>query len=173
MLHLEFPNISHKSRYLEMVEEWNLEKYPDTDVPNRLFVGKDYEAFLSIITEDITANQNGVNSTLWFFMDDEKILWAIQIRHTIDHPRLSLEWGSGGHIGYGLRPSVRGKWLANEMLRLGIIEARKLGIQDILISALEERVASWKTIERLGGVYAKSIDEDGKNLKVYWINSWK
>lgn len=56
------------------------------------------------------------------------------------------------------------------MLRLGIIEARKLGIQDILISALEERVASWKTIERLGGVYVKSIDEDGKNLKVYWIN---
>lgn len=57
------------------------------------------------------------------------------------------------------------------MLRLGIIEARKLGIQDILISALEERIASWKTIERLSGIYIKSIDEDGKNLKVYWINS--
>ena len=57
-----------------MIEEWNLERYPDTDVPNRLFVGKDYEEFLSIITEDITANQNGVNSTLWFFMEDEKIL---------------------------------------------------------------------------------------------------
>lgn len=91
MYYLTFPDISHKSRYIEMIEEWNLEQYPDTDVPNRLFVGKDYEAFLSIITEDITANQNGVNSTLFFFMDDEEILGAIQIRHTIDHPRLSLE----------------------------------------------------------------------------------
>ncbi len=57
-----------------MIEEWNLEKYPDTDVPNRLFVGKDYGEFLSIITEDLTDNQNGVNSTLLFFMDDEEIL---------------------------------------------------------------------------------------------------
>jgi predicted acetyltransferase len=74
-----------------MIEEWDLKNHPDTDVPNRLFVGADYEDFLSIIATDITANPNGVNSTFYFFMDDEKILGAIQIRHSIDHPRLSLE----------------------------------------------------------------------------------
>ncbi len=57
------------------------------------------------------------------------------------------------------------------MLRLGLIEAQKTGINKILISALEERIASWKTIESSGGKYVKTIDEDGKNLKVYWIKA--
>lgn len=170
MLHLEFPNISHKSRYLDMIMEWDLENNPDTNVPSRLFVGTDYEDFLKIITQDISANTQWVNSTLFFFMDDEYILWSIQIRHTIDHPNLSLEWWCGGHIGYGLRPNVRGKWLSREMLKLGLIEAHKLGIEKVLISALEERVASWKTIERCDGEYIKTIDEWWKNLRVYWIN---
>lgn len=170
MLHLSFPNISHKSAYLEMIEEWkNFEKTPTS--PSRLFVGKSYEDFLDIITLDLTNNPNKVNSSLFFFMDDEMILWAIQIRHSIDHPKLSREGWAGGHIGYGLRPSARGKWLARETLGLGLVEARKLWIKKVLISADEDNPASWKTIERCGGIYDGNSIENWKLQKIYYIKT--
>lgn len=56
------------------------------------------------------------------------------------------------------------------MLRLGLIEAKKLGIERILISAHADNPASWKTIKRCGGIFLKSIDDEGKKLKVYWIH---
>ncbi len=169
MLYLTFPDISHQSRYLDMIEEWKAFEATPTS-PRKLFAGENYDEFLQIIKKDLTENQKWINGTLFFFMHDEKILGAIHIRHTIDHPNLSLEWWCGGHIGYGLRPSARGQWLAREMLRLWLIEAQKLGIEKILISAHEDNPASWKTIERVGGEYVRTIDDEGKNLKVYWIN---
>lgn len=167
MLHLSFPNISHKFAYLDMIEEWKNFETPTT--PSILFRWETFEEFLSIVERNRVSNTLWVPATCYFFMDDETILWAIQIRHSTDHPALSLEGWCGGNIGYWLRPSARGQWLSSKMLRLGLIEARNLGIQKVLISALEERVASWKTIERCGGEYIKTIDEDGKGLKVYWI----
>ncbi len=170
MLHLEFPNISHKSRYLDMMAAWkSTEETPVS--PRRLFVWESYEEFLQIISEDMTANAWWVNSTLFFFMDDDEILWAIQIRHHIDHPRLAPDGDGWGHIGYWLCPSARGKWLAKEMLFLGLEEARKLWLEKVLISADEDNPASWKTIERCGGVFDRMVwrERDQKNLKLYWI----
>ncbi len=140
--------------------------------PRRLFVGENYEEFLSIIEQDIINSPRWVNSTLFFCMDDDTIVWAIQIRHSTEHPNLSLDGWCGGNIWYGLRPSARGKGLSKEMLRLGLIEAWKLGIQKVLISAHEDNIASWKTIESCGGEYIKTIPDGGKSLKVYWINTY-
>jgi predicted acetyltransferase len=73
MFHLTFPTISHKSRYLEMIEEWrNFESIPTS--PRALFHGETFEEFLDIATKYKTANPNGINSTLFFFMEDAEIL---------------------------------------------------------------------------------------------------
>ena len=167
MLHLTFPNISHKDKYLTMIEEWKHHEIPTS--PWALFHGDTFEEFLDIAKTYVTANPNGINSTLFFVILDEEILGAIQVRHHIDHPRLFIDWECGGHIGYWLRPSARGKWLAWEMLKLGLIEARKLGIEKVLISAYEDNIASWKTIEACAWIFAKMIEKEGKMLKVYWI----
>lgn len=104
MLRLEFPNLSHKQSYLEMISEWRNFEVPTS--PGRLFAGENFENFLSIVEGDITNNPNGVNSHLFFLVEEGRILGAIQIRHHIDHPNLREV---GGHIGYGIRPSERGK----------------------------------------------------------------
>jgi len=52
MLKLQFPNISHKSEYLAMIEEWKSFEATPTS-PSRLFAGESYEEFLSIIEQDI------------------------------------------------------------------------------------------------------------------------
>jgi hypothetical protein len=56
------------------------------------------------------------------------------------------------------------------MLHLGLIEAQKMGINRVLISADEDNPASWRTIEQCGGVLEKVIKKDEKLLKVYWID---
>lgn len=151
-----------------MMDEWRaFETIPTS--PSVLFRGTDYEDFLKIIEQNTVSNQLGVSATFFFFMDDDHILGGIQIRHSTNHPNLSIDAWCGGHIGYGLRPSARGMWLSREMLQLGLIEARELAIKKVLISAHEDNIASWKTIESCGGEYIKTIPDEGKNLKVYWI----
>lgn len=166
MPHLEFPNIAHKGTYLEMIQEWAIFETIPTS-PSRLFVGENFEDFLSIIQKDITENPNGVNSHLFFLVENERILWAIQIRHSIDHPRL-IE--VGGHIGYGIRPSERGKWYATEMLHRALLEARKIWLKNVLITCDDDNIASGKVIENNWGVFERFAFRDEKKYRRYWIS---
>jgi predicted acetyltransferase len=101
-------------------------------------------------------------------VENERILWAIQIRHSIDHPRL-IE--VGGHIGYGIRPSERGKWYATEMLRLWLLEAKKLWLEKVLITCHDDNIASAKVIENNGGAFERYAYRDEKKYRRYWVNT--
>ncbi len=155
-----------------MIKEWKNDLNPRRN-PWVIFQGDTFEEFLDIATTYVTANPNGINSTLFFFMEDEGIFGAIQLWHHIEHPRLSLEGEGHGHIEYGLRPSARGKWIASELPRLWLIEAKNPGIETIIISADEDNPASWKTIEKCGWEFVQMKVNDGKNQKIYTINVWK
>ena len=163
MLRLEFPNTSHKSEYLSIMEEWA----PSS--PWALFRWESFEEFLQLAKDDIEkGNRHGVPATLFFLVNDEnRILGAIQIRHHINHPNL-MEYG--GHIGYGIRPSERGKWYATEMLRLALIESRKLGLQKVLLGCHDDNIASQKTIEKNGGIFDRYTEYELKKSRRYWIN---
>lgn len=165
MSQLEFPNLSHKQSYLDMIQEWgSFEALPG--IPGRLFIGDTFEEFLKLIEWDLLWAAGLVPSHLYFFVDEGRILWAIQIRHHINHSNL-LE--AGGHIGYGIRPNERGKWYATEMLRLALIEAKKIGLQKALIVCHDENSASAKVIENNGGVFERFTEKDGKKIRRYWI----
>ena len=97
---------------------------------------------------------------------DNKVIGIIDLRHHINHPILET-WG--GHCGYSVRPSERGKGYAKEMLRLNILNAKALGIPKLLITCSIENTASEKTILANGGVYENTIDVDDRKIKRYWI----
>lgn len=99
--------------------------------------------------------------------NDNKVIGIIDLRHHINHPILGT-WG--GHCGYSVRPSERGKGYANEMLRLNTRNAQKLGISKLLITCDAKNIASEKTILANGGVFEKTIDVDGCTMKRYWIS---
>lgn len=72
MPQLEFPNLSHKQSYLDMISEWTDFEVPTS--PGKLFTGESFEEFLAIVTKDVTANPDGVNSHLFFLVENERIL---------------------------------------------------------------------------------------------------
>ena len=97
---------------------------------------------------------------------DNRLVGIIDLRHHINHPILGT-WG--GHCGYSVRPSERGKGYAKEMLRLNIQNAKRLGIEKMLVTCDTSNSASEKTILANGGVFEKFIDVDGTQMKRYWI----
>lgn len=119
-----------------------------------------------------TCEQAGtpVPSTTYFAIreSDNKLVGVIDLRHHIDHPILGI-WG--GHCGYSVRPSERGKGYAKEMLGLNIQNAKRMRIQKLLVVCDETNTASEKAILANGGVFEKYIETGGCRMKRYWINT--
>ena len=119
-----------------------------------------------------TCRETGVEVPSHIFLavreSDDRVVGVIDLRHHIDHPILGT-WG--GHCGYSVRPSERGKGYANEMLHLNIQKARELGIEKMLVTCDVKNPASEKTIVRNGGVFERTIEVDGTNIKRYWIST--
>lgn len=167
MLILEFPAEKHRIAYDDMVREWRTAETPTS--PGRLFSGRDFNEFLSIVKRDLTESDPAkVPSHLYFLGNTEnsRLLGAIQIRHHINHPNL-IE--TGGHIGYGIRPSERCRGYAKKMLGLGISEAKNIGLSALLITCKDDNVGSWKSIESNGGAFERITNDEGQLARRYWI----
>ena len=73
---------------------------------------------------------------------------------------------NGGHIGYSIHPSERGKGYAKESLRQGLQVAKEKNIKRALVTCSTENPASRAVILANGGVY-----EDVRNgTERYWID---
>lgn len=71
----------------------------------------------------------------------------------------------GGHIGYCISPLYRKKGYGKEILKRLIIEARAMGIKDILVTTNLDNYASQKVIIANGG---KEIDRSTEHIH-FWI----
>lgn len=59
----------------------------------------------------------------------------------------------GGHIGYDIRPTARGRGHATVLLRAVLGAARDAGIERALLTCAPDNLASRRVIERNGGVF--------------------
>lgn len=105
-------------------------------------------------------------STFWLVRGDERILGCSRLRHELT-PFLSQE---GGHIGYDIRPSERGKGYGNLLVKLTLGKAREVGLREVLVTADEANPASWKAIERNGGRREEGrFTGRGGPMRRYWL----
>lgn len=98
---------------------------------------------------------------------DEKIVGIISIRHHINNPILNL-WG--GHIGYIIRPSERGKGYGKIQLGLLLQKIKFLNLDKVLVTCDKNNIASEKIIIFNGGIFEKEIMVENTIIKRYWIN---
>lgn len=71
----------------------------------------------------------------------------------------------GGHIGYSIRPSERGKGYAKETLRQGLQVAKEKNIKKALVTCSVNNLASRSVILANGGL----IEDVRDGVERYWI----
>lgn len=100
--------------------------------------------------------------------NDNKIIGTINVRWNLTEKMKQF----GGNIGYGIRPTERRKGYNKMNLYLGLIEAKKIGLDKVMLDCDVENLGSSKTMEALGGKLERTeIDPyDGILTSVYWIN---
>ncbi|MEO5912664.1 MAG: GNAT family N-acetyltransferase [Luteolibacter sp.] len=99
-------------------------------------------------------------SYFWMQIGDD-LVGTLRIRHYLTPAVIER----AGHIGYDIAPAFRGRGLGHEILRLGLVEATKLGIGDVLLLCSAKNMASRRIIERHGG----TLDRIKDNEMWYWI----
>ena len=99
---------------------------------------------------------------------DNKIIGTINLRWNLNEAMLQF----GGHIGYGIRPTERRKGYNKINLYLGMIEAKKVGLDKVMLDCDVNNIGSDRTLKALGGTLERTeIDpSDGILTNVYWFD---
>lgn len=131
----------------------------------------DFPAYLAYIARqaDVHLIPAGFVESDTYIMKDEngKIYGMSSLRHRLTDGLLI----GAGHIGYGIRPSERGKGYGTRQLALLLVKCRELNIEKVLVTCDKDNPASAKVAINNGGVLEDEIiEEDGNILQRYWIN---
>ncbi|MGE5528185.1 MAG: GNAT family N-acetyltransferase [Patescibacteria group bacterium] len=162
------PAAEYEAEYLAMLAEWRATgekltpfvlKMDPSDFPGLVAKLKRYSRGEGIPASFVP------HETYWLVDEDRRILGVVNIR-----PRLNESlMVRGGHIGYGVRPSERGKGCATEMLRLALEKTKAMGLERVLLTCDKENTASARVIVKNGGVLESEIHLDGAIVQRYWI----
>ena len=159
-LYLEVPTINRKEEAIEYIQE-HLDANSDINGVGGLKRYLDnYEGWLKKLEEDYVRipDEEKVPARTYFLIReaDNKIIGMINIRLVLNDALKKF----GGHIGYGIRPSERGKGYNKINLYLGLKVCDEYGIDTVLMDADLNNPASWKTMESLGGVRVRKYYYD-------------
>ena len=170
MFKLVKPELCYKKSAILYIEE--LLSYNSaihgTGFLDRYLESSGYEEWLDEIRYlEFNSDSSKVSASTFFMVDDNDfIIGMVNIRHTLNDKLLF----HGGNIGYSIRPTERGKGYAKIALFLALKECFSLGLTRILITAEDNNVPSYRTIEALGGVMENKVLDDGKYFRRYWID---
>lgn len=87
---------------------------------------------------------------------DQKIVGMINIRLALNEKLKEF----GGHIGYSIRPTERGKGYNKINLYLGLLCCQQHGIEQVLMDCDKDNLASAKTMQALGGKLVREYYDD-------------
>lgn len=133
---------------------------------------RDFAAYVqSLVDEEAGVNlpEGYVPCThRWLVTDLVEVVGVTRLRHSIGTPFLTE---NGGHIGYDVAPSHRGRGYGHLALAVGLVEARRIGLTRVLLITGQDNAPSRATIEHAGGELAGiSYSEFWKeHLCKYWV----
>lgn len=164
-MELRRPSLEDKEAILEMMAEFEQAQSPHD--------GGFWETEAFSYEEWLDGNQNqeiGINLPegwvpaiqLVAFSEKGQAVGFLNLRLCLNDYLLE----EGGHIGYSIRPSERGKGYAKEALRQGLQVAKQKNIKKALVTCSIENPVSRAVIVANGGAF-----EDVRNgVECYWID---
>ncbi|HEU4948580.1 MAG TPA: GNAT family N-acetyltransferase [Kribbella sp.] len=102
-----------------------------------------------------------VHHTVLWFVEGTEWLGRLSIRHSLTAALLEI----GGHIGYVVRPSVRRRGYATDMLIQSLPFAARLGIDPALVTCDTDNEPSRKVIEAAGG----ELEDERHGKLRFWV----
>ena len=161
----------YEAELRDMIDEWKKDQEINhTNHSPWAIFKNDYHDF-DYYLENLEIKSEGdgkVPDSVFFLLDEDRnrLLGAVNIRHYLNEYLLQ----EGGHIGDGIRPSERRKGYATEMIRLALIECKKLGMNKVLITCDRDNIGSAKSIINNGGILENEfVNSDGEIEQRYWI----
>ena len=120
---------------------------------------EEFQAWLK--AKQIESEQEGLvdgwkvpSTTFWLYVDGVPVGFG-NLRHFLTEA-LSK---AGGNIGYGIAPEFRGKGYGNILLKLLLQEARKIGLEKVLVTIHLDNIPSQKVALANGGVISEKTEE--------------
>ncbi len=172
MPELVAPTVKLHASWLEARDEWGhgvhqdgAGLHADTDVDSAEGFAEWVAMLVRQADHSVPVAPDRVHANYWWIVEGDQYLGAISLRHELNDFLLD----AGGHIGYGVRPSARGRGLATWAVAVVLDEARKLGLDRVLITCDDNNVASAKTIERSGGVLEDVRTTTLGLTRRYWV----
>ncbi|KXK52045.1 MAG: GNAT family N-acetyltransferase [Anaerolineae bacterium] len=156
------PHARCRASFLEAVEEFKpegryLEVSPDT-----------FDSYLArLLAMESNPPAGYVADTALWLMRGDHFIGRLSIRH---HLNAKLE-RFGGHVGYELRPTERGKGYGTLILRLGLEHARRLGFRRVMLTTDVTNERSIRVIKANGGTLQDRIRVEGRDVDTFrwWI----
>jgi predicted acetyltransferase len=168
------PTIRLRVGWLEAHEEWGPGAHedgfgllPEDDVTSPAGFTEWVDRLNAQSDPTTGLNEGEIHCTYRWIVEDERVLGGIALRHELNE----FWMREGGNVGYGIRPSARGRGLAAWALDRMLAEARTIGLGQVLVVCTVENIASAKTIEGCGGVLQDILQTDQARLQRYWIST--
>jgi len=174
--YFERPSIERKNEIIEYLDEFV--KY-GSDINGSGSLDKIYDGYtfeqaldrcLKMEDEEYAKSVGRCQGKTFLLIreSDNKIVGTINVRWNLSEEMLQF----GGHIGYGIRPTERRKGYNKINLYLGMIEAKKVGLEKVMLDCDVNNLGSDKTLKALGGKLERTeIDpSDGILTNVYWFD---
>ena len=168
--YLEIPSIDRKNDAVDFINEFYKYNSEINGVGGLHRYLDDYSGWLNKLEEDYTRipSEEKVPARTYFLVrqNDNKIIGMINIRLALNKRLREF----GGHIGYGIRPTERGKGYNKINLYLGLKVCDEYGIENVLLDADLDNPASWKTMEALGGIRVRKYKDSITNNDIVDYN---
>ncbi len=168
------PTVSRHAAWLEAHHEWGPGRHEDgfgLRPTDQVESPSGFAAWVARLQAQAQAGPRTAGTgrpvacTYRWIVAGERVLGAIALRHELDNFLFRV----GGHIGYGIRPSERRRGLATWALGEMLLEARRLGLDRVLVTCEPANVASIRTIEHHGGVLDDIRDTELGPVRRHWI----
>ncbi|MBI9010615.1 MAG: GNAT family N-acetyltransferase [Clostridiales bacterium] len=151
-------------RYAQSYEEINDEHY-FRKYKKSLTDFKGYIKDLENLANGINLIEGDIPTSIFWLIYNEEVVGVVRVRHE--------ETGTAGHIGYDVSPRFRNKGYGNEILKLSLLETKKLGIETVVLTCSVDNLYSKKIIENNNGKIIDTIydEEDDEYMFKFIINN--
>lgn len=167
MLNFVFPDYINKSDVQFFYNEF--EKYNEQCIGINNY--KNYDVWLMEMRNRHTGMnlpKGYVREDFYLCYENKRLVGVFSLKYELTEYLMNY----GGNIGYAVRPDARKRGLANQILKQGLVIAKKAGLSKILCVCDDDNIPSRKVIIKNGGIFENCLYDpyDKVNVERYWIS---